>query len=230
MSNIHDPKNFDKRILTGAGADHAAAQMVRNQQSNPLFPIVERMRGDMGRLMQQSKSTAIRLNAVMDYLGYLGVFLTQEMDEEGFPGGPTKTPKDAEFKLFDILYDKGIISDWPEYGFDAFFIEHHKLSDVVMLIGQARAQGTSMKEIIETVREFNAEPRRITKIRGEQIGLVEYLNENPDNLSEEEITNLASEFNLQAYVKEDDKDENTDQGEENETAEEVQAGADSSQS
>ncbi|RLC98448.1 MAG: hypothetical protein DRI65_18240 [Chloroflexota bacterium] len=165
----------------------------------------------------------------MDYLGYIGIFLTQELDAMGCPDGPTSTPLSCTNQIFEGLVAEGLINGMPEYGFDAFFVEHQKLSDVLIMFNQARHQGSaSMKEIIDAAREFNNDPKRITKIRGEQIGLVDYLNTNPDNLSEEDVVALGEEFELNIdFTKEEDEDEQIpDQEGATEETEEVPLGTD----
>lgn len=212
--NINDPKNASpedvKRIITGSGADHAAARMVQGQgaQRNPYEEKQKLMAQDMGRMLQQSKATAVRLNAVMDYFGYLGMFLTQELDEQGYPVGPASTPPNCPFKIFEGLIDAGVISEMPAYGFDAFFVEHNKLSDVLIMLNTAFVKGqATMTEVLESAREFNSDPQRITKIRGDQIGLRGYIEHNPDKLSDEELLALGVEFEIELVKVEEDEDE-----------------------
>jgi hypothetical protein len=226
--SINDPKRFVKKIVTPGEAAHQAALGL---QGNPQGEELKRVKDDMVRMMQQSKATAIRLNAVMDYMGYIGMFLTQELDEKGFPNGPTSTPLSCSNMIFEGLVDKGLISCMPEYGFDAFFVEHQKLSDVLILLNQARHQGNAtMKDLIGAAREFNDDPKRITKIRGEQIGLVEYLNTNPDKLIMDDVVALGKEFELNIdFTKEEDEDATTDQEDENKETEGVSSGEDTPQ-
>ena len=224
--SINDPKKFDRKIVTPGEAAHQAALGL---QQDPTSEELKRVKGDVLRMMQQSKATAIRLNAVMDYLGYIGLFLTQEIDESGFPAGPTSTPLDSVNHLFEGLIDAGIINHMPAYSFDAFFIEHQKISDVLIMLNQARLTGTAkMSEVIDAARSFNEEPKRITKLRGEQIGLVEYLNDNPDKLPEEEVVALGAEFQLNINFKEEEEEEDggADQAGEDTETEEVPSGAD----
>lgn len=226
--SINDPKRFDKKIVTPAEAHHQAALGL---QGNPQGEELKRVKGDMVRMMQQSKATAIRLNAVMDYMGYIGLFLTQELDEKGFPNGPTSTPLSCTNQIFEGLVDEGLINCMPEYGFDAFFVEHQKLSDILILLNQARYQGNAtMTDLLGAAREFNDDPKRITRIRGEQIGLVEYLNENPDKLSEDDVVALGEEFELNIdFTKEEGEDGTTDQGAESTETPEVPSGEDTPQ-
>lgn len=216
---INDPNRFKKKIVTPGEAAHQAALGL---QQDPAVTAeeLERVKGDMVRMMQQSKATAVRLNAVMDYMGHIGMFLTQDLDEQGCPCSPTSTPLGCFNMIFEGLLDKGVISEMPKYGFDAFFVEHQKLSDVLIMLNQARLHGTAtMTQMLEAAREFNKDPKRITKIRGEQIGLVDYLNTNPDNLSEDDIVALGEEFELNIdFTKEEDESETNDTEQKDEVA------------
>ncbi len=222
--SIRDPKRFNKKIVTPAEAHHQAALGV---QDSPVAEELERVKSDMVRMMQQAKATAIRLNAVMDYLGHLGLFLTQELDEMGFSVGEPFTPLECTNKIFEGLVDQDVISGMPEYGFDAFFVEHQKLSDMLIMLNQARYQGSvSMTEIIKTARDYNNDPKRITKIRGEQFGLVEYLNDNPGNLSGDDVAALGVEFGLNINLTEEAEDGGSDQAGAGTETETVQPGED----
>ena len=222
---INDPKRFGKKIVTPAEAHHQAALGLT---ASPEALELKRVKDDMVRMMQQAKATAIRLNAVMDYLGHIGLFLTQELDDMGFPVGETTTSLECENKIFEGLVDEGIINRMPTYGFDAFFVEHQKLSDMLIMLNQARYQGNvTMTEVIDAARAYNDDPKRLTKIRGEQFGLVEYLNDNPDSLSEEKVVDLGGEFGLNINFKEEEtEDEDTDQAGEDTEAEAVPPGED----
>jgi hypothetical protein len=194
-----DPKKISRIIRPDEDPATMAARRLAARESienNPIFQAImeenKRMRKDMAMLAGQMKALTTRFHAVMDYLSKSGILLNQPLDEEGFADGPPVTPDEAQVKFWDTLD-----VDMPAYGIEAFLAEHMRLGDFITQIGQVQLQhGATMEEMIEKAREFNNDPRRLVQLRGDHFGLDAWLNENPNNLSEEEQEALAKEFGL----------------------------------
>jgi hypothetical protein len=198
-----DPAKVSRIIHPDQSPDAIAARKLatrQNIENNPVFQAImdenKRMRKDMSMLAGQMKAITTRFHAVMDYLSKTGVLLNQPLDEEGFADGPPITPDEAQVAFWDGLKQHNIV-DMPAYGIEAYLAEHMRLGDFITQIGQVQLQhGATMEEMIEKAREFNSEPRRLVKVRGDHFGLDAWLNENPNELSDEEQEALAKEFGL----------------------------------
>jgi hypothetical protein len=209
---INDPKNVSRIINPNMSPDARAVRGLAQQQaveSNPIFIALkkdnERQRDDMRMLANQLRSLTTRFHAFIDYLSKSGIMLSQELDDEGFPIGSPFSDKESTTRLWENLVDEGLIT-MPSYGIEAYLAEHIRLGDFIVQINQAQiAKAVSMEEVIEQCREFNSNPRRLTQIRGDAFGLLEYLNDNPDKLSDDELGVLGLEFNLAKHVNEDEE-------------------------
>ena len=221
---IIDPKDVDEKKVSriidpNMSPDAMAARALANKQnmeSNPLFQAMkqenERMRKDVGMLAGQLRAVTTRLHAILDYFTKSGLLLSQDMDDEGFAAGEPFTPDEAADKLFERLVDEGILGSLPQYGIEAYLAEHMRLGDFIVQIGQAQMSGAvSMAEVIEKAREFNSEPRRLVQVRGDAFGLPVYLNENPDELSEEELDALGAEFGLIKFDEPEEEENDNEQ-------------------
>ena len=90
----------------------------------------------------------------------------------------------------------------------AVYSQEH--ADLYNLRVTVHRQQPTMARLIEMYREFNQQHN--LKVTGRQFGLCEWLNDNPDGLSEEERAQLAREFYLQPMeTQEDSSDETVDQ-------------------
>jgi hypothetical protein len=209
---IRDPKDNISRIIDpNLSPDAVAVRGLANQQAmenNPIFKVLkadnERMRTDMRMLANQLRSLTTRFHAILDYFTNCGVMLEQELDAEGFAVGAPYSPKGCSTQIWEGLVDSGYVT-MPAHGIEAYLAEHIRLGDFIVQVNQAQiARAVSMEEIIEQAREFNGDLRRLVQVKGDSFGLTEYLNANPDGMTEEELDALGAEFGLE---KKDDKEE-----------------------
>lgn len=217
---MRDPKKVQNRagkvVLPGAGNVDAAVMSAQREQalrSNPLFKMIEDMRRDMSQMAAQIRDQATRFHALLDMNTAAGLILTQDLDNEGFGvPGTVRSPDDSPM-LFESLVSGGLLTEMPEYGYEAYFVEHSKMLGLTMNVQRGLMTGALTPEQgIQMVRDFNAEEGRIHKISGGQFGLDGYLNANPDNLSDDEVRALAEEFNM-PYDEVPDEIETPDKGE-----------------
>lgn len=200
---MRDPNKVQNRsgvVLPGSGNVESAvmdAQREKAIRQNPVFKMIEDMRKDMGQMAAQTRDFATRFHALLDMMTAAGLILTQDLDEEGFGiPGTVRSPDDSPL-LFETLKEMEIISAMPEYGYEAYFVEHSKMLGLTMNVQRGLMTGAlTTEQGIQLIRDFNAEEKRIHKISGGQFGLDDYLNGNPDNLSDDEIKALAEEFNM----------------------------------
>jgi len=217
---MRDPKNVQNRggkvVLPGASNVDAAVMDSQREQAlrqNPIFKMIEDMRKDMGQLAAQTRDFATRFHALLDMMTAGGLVLTQDLDAEGFGiPGTVRSPDDSPL-LFETLKEMEVISDMPEYGYEAYFVEHSKMLGLTMNVQRGLMSGAlTAEQGIQLVRDFNAEEGRIHKISGGQFGLDSYLNSNPDNLTDEQITELAEEFNMPYEQVPDEEPEAPEEG------------------
>jgi hypothetical protein len=210
---ITDPKdvpNLSRIINPNETPEARAVRGLANQQAveaNPIFVALkkdnERMRDDMRMLANQLRSLTTRFHAFIDYLIRSGIMLEQKLDKEGFPVGDPYSAKDSSPMFWENLVDEGLTT-MPKYGVEAYLAEHIRLGDFIVQVNQAQiAKAVTMEEVIEQCREFNADPHRLTYIRGDAFGLLEYLNDNPDELTDEELAKLGLEFRLAKHEDEE---------------------------
>ena len=200
---MRDPNKVQSRggvVLPGSGNVESAVMDAQREQAlrqNPLFKMMEDMRKDMAQLAAQSRDNATRFHALLDMMAACGTVLTQDLDEDGFGiPGTVRSPDDSPM-LFEALKDMKLIAEMPEYGYEAYFVEHSKMLGLTMNVQRGLMTGAlTAEQGIQLVRDFNAEEGRIHKVTGLQFGLDGYLNTNPDNLTDEQIKELAEEFNM----------------------------------
>ena len=86
--------------------------------------------------------------------------------------------------------------------FDAMLaVYEQQFSDMHNMFVKIGRERLAMKEQIELARDFNMSHE--VQVDGDQLQLVEYLNENPDKLEDSERDALAMEFGLSIRKKED---------------------------
>lgn len=201
---IHDPKNTVSRIIDpNMSPDAMAARALASQQqveNHPIFKAMktqnEKMREDMLMLANQMRSLTTRFHAILDYFTKCGLMLTQEIDEKGMPVGEPHSPAESSTMIWENLVETGLTT-MPTYGIEPFLAEHIRLGEFIVQVNQAQlARAVEMPEVIKQCREFNAEESRLVQIRGDAFGLAEYLNTNPDEMTEEELDALGVEFGL----------------------------------
>lgn len=210
---LRDGGKGNRVITPNSEGERMAVQQLQREQairSNPLFGIMEKMKEDMQQLAIQNREITMRLHAVLDFLVDAGILLHQDLDEKGFGiPGTVATRSEATVSPFQALVDKGILDSMPNRGFEAYFVEHSKIAQLLFNLQRGIMVGAlKMDRVLEMVRGFNEEEGRIHKIRGEQFGLDQYLNANPDNLPEEEIIALAEEFEMDWERNEDKEEDN----------------------
>ncbi len=194
-----------QRIITPdkMHVDAQAAAAYQQAQKSPLWPMVEKLLKDVAQLAMDLKtvyskhqSLAVQYNALIDFLGYKIM-----LGDEGSP---------------DLFAPA---SDAREYAH--FIAEHSELGQFLpMLRHRQMNEGLPMREVMAEVREFNNGESahgsaRVSKIRGDQFGLIEWLEENPEELLDEELVAIGKEFALRRDVSgNNEEDEDGGQGEE----------------
>ena len=205
--SVRDPKDVRNRggriVLPGEQrADEVAARKYRAEEalkSHPFYHMIENLRQDQVQLVTMVRGMKARFNALVDYLNDNGFLVTQPQDPETGLVSDTvdpATPPQSEM-LFDHLIDHGILEKMPKYGLERYIEEYLQHDSVMHRIAISRQHGGGMDKVLDLVREFNNNPRRLRKVTGEQFGLHMYLYNNPDNLSDEELEAIANEFGLQ---------------------------------
>jgi hypothetical protein len=100
--------------------------------------------------------------------------------------------------FFDGLIEAQLV-ETPKYGLERYIEEHMHHDQMMATVNHALEVGTSMDQVLESVREFNASPRRIRKMNSNQFPLAEWLSMNPEHKTEEELVAIAAEFGLQKH-------------------------------
>lgn len=195
-----------------AGEKMALEQMqIENAiKGNPLFPMVAEIKQHNKYLMAQNRSLTIKLQALMDYLAHAGILLHQDLDDDGLPVGPPHSP---DYPLFEKLSENMII-ELPTYGFTTYYIEHEKRTVfLIEMMAQLQQGIKNMDEVLEMVRNFNAEEGRIVPIAGVEFGLNGFLTHNPDGWDEEKCDAVAAEFGLAKTEEDEDAGGESEEGE-----------------
>lgn len=213
---VKDPKRI---IMPGEATDvdFAVNELRAKEQleRNPMFQMLTHMQQQLSQTMAQQQVLLIRLQALTDYMAQSGLLLHQDLDETGKPISEPYTPNMAKAKIFEALVDDNTIS-LPTYGYTTYFAEYSiRTKFVAQLMGMVNQNQISFKDAIKHIEDFNNEPGRLAPISGMEFGLPTYLEQNPDNLSEEELDVIAAKFKLRKEVQPDD-DEATEGSEEEE--------------
>jgi hypothetical protein len=224
MMTIRDPKI----IRPGSEAEAAAVRAFSQEQSmkhNPLYPRIQALEEQFKLLVQQNRALTSRYHALMDYLSSIGLFVAQHMDSEGYVVAEETFTLSEYPPLFEGLVEKGVLKAMPSYSLEAYLAEHLRMGEMLIQFSYGINRGLStMKDVIETVRAYNADPRRIIPIKGTHFQLDAYLAANPDSLSDEELDALAAEFGLYRV---EEEEPNANEGEAQETTEGVSVEGDS---
>jgi hypothetical protein len=185
------------------GADDVAAQQVAAEQqlkNHPFFRMISQLEQQGQMLAMQNRVLASRFNGLMDYLNHVGLLLTQPLSKETGLVDLDVTPKTAdgaEFFFFEDLVAEGVLGEMPKYGLERFIEEHVAHGHFMSEVNEGLMNHSiNMDDAITKAREFNANPRRMRKVTGDQFQLPQWLTTNPDELSEEELDALAKEFGL----------------------------------
>jgi len=206
LRNPNDVRNRGGKIIMpgqAPGADDIAAQNVAAEQqlkNHPFFRMISQLERQGQLLAMQNRVLASRFNGLMDYLNHVGLLLTQPLSPDtGLVDDtvPPTTSAEAVIHLFEDLVAEGVLGELPAMGLERFIEEHVAHGHFMSSVNDGLMNGgKTMDDAIAEAREFNANPRRLRKINGDQFQLPEWLTTNPDELSEEELDALAKEFNL----------------------------------
>lgn len=94
---------------------------------------------------------------------------------------------------YDI--EKGVLEDLEYY--DSLYNSHYNREMVVSYIVSSLNIGRiTMRDAVNEAIKFNSDENALVKIPATSFGLVDWLNENPDNLSDEELESIGNEFGL----------------------------------
>ena len=205
IRNPHDVRNRGGKIIMpgqSPGADDVAAQQVAAEQqlkNHPFFRMISQLETQGQMLAMQNRVLAARFNGLMDYMNSVGLLLSQSLDPvTGLVDDsvPPVTPEGAEIRLFEDLVAEDVLLALPSKGLERFIEEHVAHGHFMSEVNEGLQNGQKMEDVIETARTFNANPRRLRKVNGDQFQLPQWLTKNPDELPEEDLDALAAEFGL----------------------------------
>lgn len=195
---VRDPKRIIMPNEAPSNVDIAVQEMRQKEamENNPFIRMIRDMQQQISQVSAQQQVLMIRLQALTDYMAQAGLLLHQEVDDRGVALGHPYTPEITNTSLFEGLSDEHVI-EMPRYGYTAYFAEYSvRTKFIAGLLSQHQAGNLEFSEVIKHVRAFNEEAGRLVPFGGLEFGLISYLNDNPDKLTDEELIGLGTEFGL----------------------------------
>lgn len=213
---VRDPKKIIMPGSAPSNVDIAVQEMRQKEamENNPFIRMLRDMQQQIAQVSAQQQVLMIRLQAITDYMAQAGLLLHQDVDDRGVAMGNPYTPPTTNTSLFEALADEHVI-EMPRHGYTAYFAEYSvRTRFVTSLLAQYQQGHLEFKDVIKHIRDFNAEEGRLVPVGGMEFGLVDYLNDNPDKMTDEELAALAADFGL--AKREEEEFEGTPETEESE--------------
>jgi len=188
--NIITPGEFRQKVEA-----NAQGGTVNPFSSNPMMEKLAQQEQFIDALHDQVMALTAKLHALMDYMGEAGMLLHSEIDPA--TGQVAEGTKMADNSVMNVFRSCGLEeAQWPR-SYDAWASEHFMLTKVMRYLNHMRIQGRmNMTDLIAEAKKYNEMDGRFRKILGHEFGLDEYLGGNPDNLTDEQLKELAAEFGL----------------------------------
>ncbi len=188
----------DSKIITPEQFQDAMRKQI-TKKLDPQAQASKQLQQAISSIADELSAQSVVLKALVQYLDDIGLLRENKLVEE-------------RPELFDML---NLPADFPKRTFPNWVSATAHRAHVIQLLNTAHAKGSmSLVDVVKKAIEFNEDDENIFKIDGLSIPVIEYLSNNPEELDQDQLDELAGTFGLyRNEEKEDDTEESTTEGE-----------------